>query len=157
VAEIERRLTELGLTLPRPFAPPPGVEFKFALVRLSGATAYVSGHLPMDGSEILARGKVGAGVTVEEGHEAARLTALSVLASLKQELGDLDRVTGWVKALGLVNCAPQFSNTPAVINGFSELILELWGEAGRHARSAIGAAELPFDVPVEVEAICEVA
>jgi enamine deaminase RidA (YjgF/YER057c/UK114 family) len=102
-------------------------------------------------------GKVGADVSVEEGFEAARLTGLAILASLKQELGDLDRVSRWVKALGLVNCAPGFSKTPAVINGFTDLILELWGEAGRHARSAIGAAELPFDVPVEVEAIVEVA
>ena len=103
------------------------------------------------------QGKVGADLTVEQGYDAARLTGLAVLASLKQELGELDRVTGWVKALGLVNCAPGFSKTPAVINGFTDLILELWGEAGRHARSAIGAAELPFDVPVEVEAIVEVA
>jgi enamine deaminase RidA (YjgF/YER057c/UK114 family) len=154
---IEKRLDELGLTLPKPFAPPPGVEFKFDLVRVSGGVAYVSGHLPVDGAEVLAQGKVGADVSIEEGYEAARLTGLSILASLRQELGDLDRVTGWVKALGLVNCAPGFSKTPAVINGFSELILELWGEAGRHARSAIGASELPFDVPVEVEAICEVA
>ena len=102
------------------------------------------------------RGKVGDELTVEQGYEAARLTALAILASLKRELGELDRVTGWVKALGLVNCAPGFSKTPAVINGFSELILELWGEAGHHARSAIGAAELPFDVPVEVEAVVEV-
>jgi enamine deaminase RidA (YjgF/YER057c/UK114 family) len=156
VAEIEQRLEELGLTLPGPFAPPPGVEFKFELVRVSGGMAYVSGHLPADGAKILVEGKVGAGVTVEEGYEAARLTGLSILASLKRELGELDRVTGWVKALGLVNCAPGFSKTPAVINGFSALILELWGEAGHHARSAIGASELPFDVPVEVEAICEV-
>jgi enamine deaminase RidA (YjgF/YER057c/UK114 family) len=86
----------------------------------------------------------------------ARLTGLSIFASLKQELGDLDRVPGWVKALGLVNCSPGFSKTPAVINGFSELILDVWGEAGNHARSAIGASELPFDVPVEVEAIVEI-
>jgi enamine deaminase RidA (YjgF/YER057c/UK114 family) len=79
-----------------------------------------------------------------------------VLASLTQELGDLDRVTGWVKLLGLVNCAPGFSGTPGVINGFSDLVLELWGDAGRHARSALGVAELPFDIPVEVEAIVEV-
>jgi enamine deaminase RidA (YjgF/YER057c/UK114 family) len=76
-----------------------------------------------------------------------------MFASLKQELGDLDRVQGWIKALGLVNCAPGFNATPAVINGFSDLIVELWGDAGRHARSAIGAAELPFDMPVEIEAI----
>ncbi len=156
MAEIEKRLEELGFKLPKPFAPPPGVEFKFDLVRMSGGVAYVSGHLPTDGAEVLIQGKVGADLTVEEGYEAARLTGLSILASLKQELGDLDRVTRWVKALGLVNCAPHFSKTPAVINGFSELILELWGDAGRHARSAVGASELPFDVPVEVEAIVEI-
>ena len=153
---IEDRLSELGLTLPRPFAPPPGVKFAFELVRVFDGLAYVSGHLPMDGEEVLVQGKVDTDVSVEEAHEAARLTGLSIFASLKQELGDLDRVTGWVKALGLVNCSPGFSKTPAVINGFSELILDVWGEAGNHARSAIGASELPFDVPVEVEAIVEI-
>ena len=150
---MEDRLRELGLSLPAPFAPPPGVEFKFDLVRLHGDLAYVSGHLPVDGNKVLVQGKVDADVSVEEAYEAARLTGLSILASLKRELRELDRVRGWIKALGLVNCSPGFSKTPAVVNGFSELILELWGEAGRHARSAIGAAELPFDVPVEVEAI----
>jgi enamine deaminase RidA (YjgF/YER057c/UK114 family) len=139
------------------FSPPPGVEFKFDVVRVSGGQAYVSGHGPLDGSEILVAGKVGADVTPERGYEAARLTALSVLASLKQELGELDRVLRWVKLLGLVNCTPGFNGTPGVINGFSDLILELWGDAGRHARSAIGAAELPFDMSVEVEAIVEVS
>jgi len=157
VAAVEDRLQELGLTLPAPFAPPPGVEFKFDLVRVHEGLAYVSGHLPGDGDRVLVQGKVDADVSVEEAHQAARLTGLSILASLKQELGDLDRVTGWVKALGLVNCSPGFSKTPAVINGFSELILEVWGDAGHHSRSAIGAAELPFDVPVEVEAIAAVA
>jgi enamine deaminase RidA (YjgF/YER057c/UK114 family) len=156
MGRIEDRLTDLGLALPRPFAPPPGVEFKFDLVRVSGGVAYVSGHLPTDGAEVLMRGKVGDDLTVEQGYEAARLTGLAVVASLKQELEELDRVGGWVKALGLVNCAPGFSKMPAVINGFSELILELWSESGRHARSAIGAAELPFDAPVEVEAVVEV-
>jgi enamine deaminase RidA (YjgF/YER057c/UK114 family) len=150
------RLAELGLTLPAPFAAPPGVEFRFDLVRVSGGLAYVSGHGPLDGSEVLMRGKVGADVTPEQGYEAARLTALSVVASLERELGDLDRVTRWVKLLGLVNCAPGFSATPGVVNGFSDLVLELWGDDGRHARSAIGVAELPFDIPVEVEAILEV-
>jgi enamine deaminase RidA (YjgF/YER057c/UK114 family) len=103
------------------------------------------------------QGKVGATLTLEQGYEAARLTALSVLASLRAELGDLDRVGTWVKALGLVNCAPGFNNTPAVIDGFSDLIRELWGDAGRHARSAIGVAELPFDIPVEVEAVVALA
>jgi enamine deaminase RidA (YjgF/YER057c/UK114 family) len=134
MSRIAERLGELGLSLPAPFAAPPGVEFRFDLVR----------------------GKVGAEVTPEQAYEAARLTALSVLASLERELGDLDRVTKWVKLLGLVNCAPGFSGMPGVINGFSDLVLELWGDAGRHARSAIGVAELPFDIPVEVEAIVEV-
>ena len=80
-----------------------------------------------------------------------------MLASLEQELGDLDRVTAWIKALGFVSCAEGFNATPAVINGFSDLILELWGEAGRHARSAIGAGELPFGMPVEVEAVVALA
>jgi enamine deaminase RidA (YjgF/YER057c/UK114 family) len=132
-------------------------EFRFAPVRVAGDMAYVSGHGPLDGHRVLVAGKVGGDVSPERGYEAARLTALSVLASLQAELGDLDRVTGWVKLLGLVNCAPGFTATPGVINGFSDLILELWGHAGRHARSAIGAAELPFDMSVEVEAIVEVS
>ena len=85
--------------------------------------------------------------TVEQGYEAARLTGLSIFASLKQELGDLDRVTSWVKALGLVHCAPASARRPAVINGFTDLVLEVWGEAGRHARSAIGAAAAPLRRP----------
>jgi enamine deaminase RidA (YjgF/YER057c/UK114 family) len=157
MGRIADKLSELGLELPQPFVGPPGLELKFSWVRLSGGYAYVSGHGPLDGSEVLVSGKVGAEVTPEGGYEAARLTALSILASLEQELGDLDRVTGWVKALGLVNCAPGFNGTPGVINGFSDLIVELWGEAGIHARSAIGAAELPFDMSVEVEAIAEVS
>ena len=157
MGQVSDRLAELGLSLPSVFSAPPGVEFRFDLVRVSGGHAYISGHGPLDGSEVLVRGKVGADVTPEQGYEAARLTALSVLASLERELGDLDRVTGWVQLLGLVNCAPGFSATPGVVNGFSDLVLELWGDAGRHARSAIGVAELPFDIPVEVEAIAEVS
>jgi enamine deaminase RidA (YjgF/YER057c/UK114 family) len=157
VGTIDDRLSALGLSLPRPFVAPPDLELKFSWVRVSGPYAYVSGHGPLDGSDVLVRGKVGANVTVEQAYEAARLTGLSILASLKQELGDLDRVTGWVKALGFVNCAPGFNVTPAVINGFSDLVVDLWGEAGRHARSAIGAAELPFDMSVEVEGIAEVS
>jgi len=157
VSKIEDRLAELGLELPEVFGGPPGFERKFELVRIVGHTAYVAGHGPVDGATPLMRGKVGGTVTLEQGYEAARLTGLSMLASLRAELGDLDRVTAWCKALGLVNCAPGFTNTPAVINGFSDLILDLWGDAGRHARSAIGAAELPFDIPVEVEAVVELA
>jgi enamine deaminase RidA (YjgF/YER057c/UK114 family) len=158
VATIEERLAELGLELPAPLVAPPGVELPFELVRVSGGHAYISGHVAMDGSEVLFQGKVGADVTVEQAQQAARATGLSMLTALKQGLGDLDRVVRWVKALGLVNCAPGFNQTPAVINGFTNLIIDLWGpEAGAHARSAIGVAELPFDAPVEIEAIVEVA
>ena len=156
MGRIEDRLAERGVTLPAPFAPPPGAEFKFELVRVSGDHAYVSGHGPVDGATTLSRGKVGDAVSVEEAAEAARLTGLAIVASLREALGELDRVARWVKALGLVNCAPGFNQMPAVVNGFSELVLELWGDAGRHARSAIGVAELPFDWPVEVEAVVEV-
>jgi len=156
MGRIADRLAELGLELPRPFAAPAGVEFKFELVRTSGALAYVSGHGPVDGDRTLVAGKVGADVSGEEAAEAARLTGLAILASLRAALGDLDRVAGWAKAFGMVNCAPGFNKTPAVINGFSELILEVWGpDGGRHARSAIGVAELPFDWPVEIEAVVE--
>jgi enamine deaminase RidA (YjgF/YER057c/UK114 family) len=152
---IEARLSELGLRLPAVVQAPPGVTFTFELVRVAGDVAYVSGHGPIDGLAPTITGKVGADVSVEQAYDAARATALSMLASLKAHFGDLDRVEGWIKALGLVNCAPGFNATPAVINGFSDLIVELWGDAGRHARSAIGVAELPFDMPVEIEAIVQ--
>lgn len=156
MGRIAERLDELGLELPRPFAPPPGIEFPFALVRVSGDLAYVSGHLPVNGSEVLVTGRVGDGLDLDQGYEAARLTGLSIFASLAQELGDLDRVRSWIKALGLVQCGAGFDKPPAVINGFTDLVLEVWGpEAGRHARSALGVDQLPFDVPVEVEAIVE--
>jgi enamine deaminase RidA (YjgF/YER057c/UK114 family) len=157
MGKVENRLFMAELTLPEVFSAPPGVQFAFDLVRISGRHAYISGHGPIDGSKPLMQGKVGSDLTPEQGREAARLTGLSIIASLKEALDELDRVTQWVKVLGLVNCAPGFSGTPGVINGFSELILELWGpEQGAHARSAIGVAELPFDIPVEVEAIVEV-
>jgi len=153
MGRIEERLAARRLVLPAPLAPPPGVELPFELVRVHGDLAYVSGHGPFDGNRQLFKGSVGAEVSVEQGYAAARATGLSMLASLKQELGELDRVTGWVKALGFVKCAEGFDVTPAAINGFTDLILDLWGDAGRHARSAIGAGELPFGMPVEVEAI----
>jgi enamine deaminase RidA (YjgF/YER057c/UK114 family) len=157
VGAIEDRLAELGLELPAPLAAPPGVELPFELVRVHGGLAYISGHGPFDGDRLLVSGSVGADVSVEQAYDAARATGLSILASLKQELGELDRVTAWVKALGFVKCAEGFNVTPAAINGFSDLVLALWGDAGRHARSAIGAGELPFGMPVEVEAVAEVA
>ena len=152
---IEQRLAEMGLVLP----PPVPVELPFPWVRVHGDRAYISGHGPQmpDGSLAGPFGRVGDDLTLEEGYHAARLTALSILGSLQRALGDLDRVTAWLKVLGMVNVAPGFTNTPAVINGFSDLILELWGEAaGQHARSAVGMAALPFDIPVEIEAEVEI-
>jgi enamine deaminase RidA (YjgF/YER057c/UK114 family) len=151
---IEARLRELGLVLPPPVRPPPGVRLPFAPVRVVGDRALISGHGPQnpDGSIAGPFGKVGAEVTIELGREAARLTALSMLGSLARELGDLDRIAVWVRVFGMVNSAPGFVGQPAVINGFSDLVLELFGEAGAHARSAVGMAELPFNLPVEVEA-----
>jgi enamine deaminase RidA (YjgF/YER057c/UK114 family) len=150
---IDRRLEDLGLQLPEVFSGPPGFERKFDLVRCDGGVAYISGHGPMDGTAVLFHGKVGAGISLEQAYEAARATGLSILASLRSELGSLDRVASWSKALGLVNCAPGFNRTPAVIDGFTDLILELWGEDGKHARSAIGVSELPLEIPVEIEAV----
>lgn len=155
--DIEDRLGELGLQLPAPLAAPAGVRLPFELVRVHGDQAYVSGHGPFDGDRLLVTGRVGAELSVEQAYEAARATGLSMLASLKLQLGDLDRVAGWIKALGFVKCAEGFNVTPAAINGFSDLILSLWGDAGRHARSAIGAGELPFGMPVEVEAVVALA
>jgi enamine deaminase RidA (YjgF/YER057c/UK114 family) len=128
-------------------------------VRLVGDRALISRHGPQDPDGSIAGpfGKLGIDVTVEQGYQAARMTAVSMLGSLARELGDLDRITGWVRVFGMVNSAPGFSSQPAVINGFSDLILELFGEAGAHARSAVGMAELPFNLAVEVEAEVQVA
>lgn len=156
---IETQLTALGLVLPAPVKTPEGVRLPFASVRIRGNRAYIAGHGPQnpDGSLAQPLGKVGAEVSLEEGYHAARLTALSILASLKRELGDLDRVTAWLRVFGMVNSAPGFTQQPAVINGFSDLILELYGaEVGQHARSAVGMAELPFRLPVEIEAEVEI-
>jgi enamine deaminase RidA (YjgF/YER057c/UK114 family) len=153
--EIEKRLEAMGLVLPEMIAAPAGLRLPFVSVRVWGDRAYVAGHVAQnpDGTVADPKGKVGAEVTVEQGYASARLTALAILGSLKRELGDLDRVTAWLKVLGMVNVAPGFNLTPAVVNGFSDLILELYGEeAGRHARSAVGMAVLPFDMPVEIEA-----
>jgi enamine deaminase RidA (YjgF/YER057c/UK114 family) len=160
MANIESRLTALGLVLPPAFAPPPGVVLPFVNVRLIGKRAVIAGHGPQSPEGPLARplGKVGRELTIEQGYAAARLTALSMLGSLQRALGDLDRVAHWVRIFGMVNSAPGFVQQPAVINGFSDLILELWGpEAGAHARSAVGMAELPFGMPVEIEGEVEIA
>jgi enamine deaminase RidA (YjgF/YER057c/UK114 family) len=152
MGQIEDRLSELGLELPARFAAPPGIEIRFEFVKVYEDVAWISGHGPMDGDRVLMAGKVGDDVSLERAQEAARLTGLSILASLAEELGDLDRVREWHKATGFVNAAPGFTGMPGAINGFTNLIRDLWGEEGRHARSAIGVAELPLEWPVEVEA-----
>jgi enamine deaminase RidA (YjgF/YER057c/UK114 family) len=151
---IEERLEALGLHLPPPMQPPPGVILPFSPVRLVGDRAYLSGHGPQneDGTFAGPYGKVDTDVSVEQAYQAARMTALSILGSLKRELGDLDRVTAWLRVFGMVSSSAGFQRQPSVINGFSDLIIELYGPAGAHARSAVGLAELPFGIPVEIEA-----
>ena len=156
--EVEARLEELELVLPEPLKAPPGLHLPFSWVRVRGNRAYVSGHSAQnpDGSLAGPFGKVGAEVSLEQGYEAARLTALSVLGNLKRALGDLDRVSAWLRVFGMVNSAPGFNQQPNVINGFSDLIIEVYGsEVGDHARSAVGMAELPLGLPVEIEAEVE--
>jgi len=151
---IERRLAALGLVLAQPAKPPPGVALPFQFVRIAGRRALISGHAPTnaDGSIAKPLGKLGRELTVEQGYAAARLTALSILGSLQRALGDLDRIVAWTRVLGMVNSAPGFTQQPSVINGFSDLILEVFGpDVGAHSRSAVGVAELPFGIPVEIE------
>ena len=154
MARIEQRLATLGLVLPPPVTPPAGVVLPFAFVRIAGRRAIISGHGPLnaDGTIAAPLGKLGRELTVEQGYRAARLTALAMLGSLRRALGDLDRITAWTRVFGMVASAPGFDRQPAVINGFSDLVLELFGpEIGAHARSAVGMAELPFNLPVEIE------
>ena len=156
--EVEARLEELELVLPEPLKAPPGLHLPFSWVRVRGNRAYVSGHGAQnpDGSLAGPFGKVGAEVSLEQGYEAARLTALSVLGNLKRALGDLNRLSAWLMVFGMVNSAPGFNQQPNVINGFSDLIIEVYGsEVGDHARSAAGIAELPLGLPVEIEAEVE--
>ncbi len=150
--EAEARLEELHIELP-PVAPPVA---NFVRARQVGSTLYLSGHGPVraDGSRIV--GKVGAAMAVEEAKAAARVTGLSMLATMRQHLGSLDRVKMVVKVLGMVNSAPGFDRQPEVVDGFSDLMVEVFGEEGRHTRSAVGMAELPFGIPVEVEMVVEV-
>jgi len=152
--DIEERLRALDLVLPPPVRVPEGVALPFQFVRVLGRRVLISGHGPQaaDGSLALPLGKVGREVSLVQGYMAARLTALSILGSLKRAVGDLDRIGAWVRVFGMVNSAPGFNHQPRVINGFSDLILEIFGaERGAHCRSAVGMAELPFNIPVEIE------
>jgi enamine deaminase RidA (YjgF/YER057c/UK114 family) len=140
------RLAELGIQLP-PVLPPAGSYVGCVVV---DDVVHVGGHGPVHGDQVV-RGKVGADLDLEEARRAARMTGLSILATLRDELGDLDRIDRIVKVFGMVNAAPGFDQTPAVIDGCSDLLLEVFGERGRHTRSAVGLAELPFGIAVEIE------
>lgn len=154
MSEIEARLADMGLTLPPPFTVPAGLRLPFDMVQVDGTRVLFSGHGPQGADGLMAPpfGKVGTDLTIAEGYQSARLVALSVLASLKRNLGDLDRIRRWHRVFGMVNSAPGFIQQPDVINGFSDLILALYGAGrGAHTRSAVGMAELPFNIPVEIE------
>jgi enamine deaminase RidA (YjgF/YER057c/UK114 family) len=152
VSKIGTRLVELGIELPPPFPP---VGTYVSCVR-SGDLLFVGGHGPIDRTTTIV-GKVGSDLTLGQARDAARMTALSILSTMQAELGDLDRVRRIVKVLGMVNVAPGFDRTPEVIDGCSDVLVAIFGDAGRHTRSAVGLAELPFGIAVEIELIAEVA
>ena len=158
MATIEARLHERGLVLPQPLKVPTGLKMPFAWVKLRGNRAYISGHIAVNADGAIAEplGKVGAEVTPEQGYELAKGVALAHLASLKRALGDLDRVTSWLRVFAMVNVAPGFYETPRVTNGYSDLIIDLYGkEVGLHARSSIGMV-IPFNAAVNCEAEVEI-
>jgi enamine deaminase RidA (YjgF/YER057c/UK114 family) len=153
--KVEQKLTEMGLSLPP--APTPVANY-IPAVR-SGNLLFVSGHGPgilKDGKLEYIRGKVGRDLNVEQGYEAAKQVTLNILQSIKGVIGDLDKVRRIVKVLGFVNCTEDFPDQPRVINGCSDLLVALYGEQGRHARSAVGMQQLPFGIAVEIEMVIEV-
>ena len=152
--EIEQRLNDLGLVLPEPAA----AAANYVPFVVSGTTLYISGQLPMEGGVVAVTGQVGGDVAIEDATRAARLAALNILAQAKAAAdGDWDRIRRCVKLGGFVNAAPGFTEHPRVINGASDLIGEVLGERGRHARFAAGAGSLPFDAAVEIDAVFELA
>lgn len=150
----EQRLQSLGLTLPNPTQLPEGMTLPFAFVNVRGDRALISGHPrnAPDGTIDGPYGVLGDDLTTREGYEAAQGVALSVLANLKNELGDLSRITGWGRVFGMVNSTPTYTEQHLVVNGFSDLIVKVFGpEVGRHSRSALGVASLPFGFAMEIE------
>lgn len=150
--DAEKRLADLKIILPPVSSP---VASYVNSVR-TGNLLYLSGKGPKKTDGTYIRGKVGRDLTIEQGQEAARLTGMIILAELKQQLGNLNKVKRIIKVLGMVNCTPEFENQPKVINGFSDLMIEVFGDKGKHARSAVGVASLPFGMAVEIEIIVEV-
>lgn len=152
-AKIEQKLAELGISLPETASP----SANYVPARRLGGQIYISGQVPSERGKDKYTGKLGSDFTVEQGQAAARLCAINILAQLKQALdGNLDRVVGVIRLGGFVNAEPDFKEHPKVINGASDLMVEVFGEAGRHARAAVGCNSLPRNVPVEVDAIFEV-
>lgn len=149
----ETRLKELGIVLPTP--PKPVANYVRAVQ--AGNLLFVSGHGPYNDGKVKTAGKVGRDLTLEEGYAAARNVGLNCLATVRDALGSLDRVKRVVKLLGMVNCAEEFTGQPKVINGCSDLLVEVFGEQGKHARSAVGMQALPNGIPVEIEMILEIA
>ncbi len=148
----EQKLKEMGLTLPEQSKP----VANYVPAAKVGNLLFVSGHGPWDDGNIKTAGKLGSDLTVDEGYQVARNVTLNCLASIKTALGDLNKVKRFVKLLGMVNCTEDFKEQPKVINGCSDLLVELFGDAGKHARSAVGMQALPFGIPVEIEMIVEV-
>jgi len=150
--DVEQRLRELGLRLPPPATP---VANYVPAVR-TGNLVFLSGHGPLSEEGRLITGKLGSDLSVEQGYEAAKLVALGLLGSLKGLIGDLGKVRRVIKLLGMVNCDPTFMEHPRVIDGASDLLVEVFGERGRHARSAVGMNGLPFNIAVEIEMVVEI-
>lgn len=151
MSKVEQRLSELGLTLPE-VATPAG---SYLPAMISGNLVFTAGQIPVIEGKLMATGKLGAEITVEYGAEIAQRCALNALAAVKSVIGDLDRVQQVVKIVGFVSSVPKFTSQPAVINGASEFLQQVFGDAGKHARSAVGVSVLPLDAPVEIELIVE--
>ncbi len=151
--KIEARLEELRITLP-PVGPPMG---NYVHAAQTGNLLYLAGKGPHNADGSMPTGKVGADVSIDDAYAHARSVGLTLIAVLKETLGDLDRVKQIVKVLGMVNAAPDFGQQPRVINGCSDLFVEVFGDAGKHARSAVGMGSLPNGITVEIEAIVEIA
>ena len=151
MSKVEQRLTELGFTLPEVAAP----AGSYLPAMISGNLVFTAGQIPLIEGKLMATGKLGVEITAEHGAEIAQRCALNALAAVKSVLGDLDRVKQVVKVVGFVSSVPEFSSQPAVINGASEFLQQVFGDAGKHARSAVGVSVLPLDAPVEIELIVE--
>ncbi len=154
MSQAEQKLAALGLTLPVAAAP----VANYVGYTVSGRTVFVSGQLPFRDGKLPFTGRLGAGITVEQGYEAGRLCGLNLLAHLKAACGgDLDRVTRVLRLGGFVACTPEFTDAPKCVNGASDLMVAVFGDAGRHARAAVGVASLPAGAPVEVDGLFEIA